>query len=126
MKIKEFLNEEINYEKLNEDFKMLEEMHKVFEYLDPITKELLDLQNDLDSATHLFFVARNALGIVNKLKDPEYKKKHARKVMTLLNQLRAKMQHAEKKLNAVMQPHNVTNKDITDLESYRDQNKLGM
>lgn len=57
--------------------------------------ELMDLMGD---AIMKFGAAKKGLGLANKLKDPESRKKHSKAMMVNLNKLRGLMQRLDKSI----------------------------
>lgn len=57
--------------------------------IDTDVESIAEIQKRMDAASR-------ALGIANRLRDPEYKKKHLSMVLSSMNTIRAALQHAIK------------------------------
>lgn len=70
----------LNELQLTEAFKLAEDIS---------WDEAKPLEGQLDQAINMMLAARRALGIANRLQDPEARKKHRSRIMGMLNRLSA-------------------------------------
>ena len=105
---RQFISEMESYEKeveeLNEKLSLLKEQYRKLCEGPTDFPESMSVGEMFDEAQKRMKTARWALGLTNKLKNPEDKKKHRRNVITVLNQLRGLITKLTNRLTTEVSP----------------------
>lgn len=92
---------ESNYaEDLRDMEKVLLECEARFKLYRGLIVESEDTDNLFDETARMLAAAKRGLGITNKLKNPEDRKRHRSRIMGTLNKLRAQLGRIEKAIAA--------------------------
>lgn len=106
MLIKEITYEVFNNTKIKKELDTFEESFSLFfeaVKIEPIKDDSSydELMNLMGDAILKFNAARKGIGLVNKLKNSEERKKHRSAVMSNMNKLRGLMQRIDKKIAGI-------------------------
>ena len=84
--------------------RLLKEIYEAVDIPDISDKSsYTDLMDMMDEASKRFAASRKALGLVNKLKNTEDRRKHRKMVMSNMNKLRGLVQRIYKQMDRVME-----------------------
>lgn len=98
--LKELMENAVDYDQL------WEELGDAAELVESLLNEGVDVdvQAALDEVIKQMEAAKRGLGIVNKLEPGEYRRKHASRVMSNMNQIRARMRQIQKAVDMQNNP----------------------
>ena len=96
------LLEESDYaEDLRKMQKELNEYSARFKLYEALLVESTDTDNMFDETARMLDAAKRGLGIANRLKTPEDRKKHRSRIMTTMNHLRSQLRNIEQAIAAL-------------------------
>ena len=94
------IEESNNAEDLRDMQARLTEYTEIYKSLKILLNEEADVGNMFDDTARMLDAAKRGLGIANKLKSPEDRKKHRSKIMGTLNKLRAQLSRISDAISA--------------------------